>query len=60
MRQAGSSETQPGLQWVACETRASQLNTQQQMIFMAIQAQLVVVFIQPRVRLMAIQTIKQG
>lgn len=60
MRQAGLSETLPGLQRIGIETSVRQLNAQQQMIFMAMQAQRIIVFIQLGLRLMAVQTVDQG
>ncbi|PQZ86627.1 hypothetical protein CQ048_21685 [Pseudomonas trivialis] len=60
MRQAGFSEALPDLQGVICKTRTSQLDTQQQMIFMAMQIQFVVAFTQLGLWLMAMQAIEQG
>lgn len=59
MRQAGVAETLPGLQWVGIETRVRQLNAQQQLKLMAMQAKFVIVFIQLCVLSMAIQAVNQ-
>ena len=60
MCQAGLPQTLPGLQRVVIETWARQLDTQHQVILMAMQAQLVVVFTQSGLRLMAIEAIGYG
>ena len=59
MRQAGVPETLPRLQRVGIETRGRQLNAQQQLIFMTMQAQLIAVFMQTRLLSMAIQAVNQ-
>lgn len=59
MRQTGLSETLPGLQRIGIETSVRQLNAQKQIIFIAMQAQRMVVLIQLGLRLMAVQTVDQ-